>query len=562
MRDKILNFKNIVIVVGILLLFMIVVGVSYAAWLVTAVQANDNIVKSGCFEISFVEDAGSTILVENAFPVTDSEGMNSSPYIFSVENTCDLNATYQVNLEVLNNTTLDKTLINGMLDTNTPDVMSNRTQVDATITGATSYNLSSYKLAGGESRSHEFKMWIDESGTLDNSQNKVIAAKIVIIFVPDVDGSSTGGGDELTDVEICIADYQSQGITPTSIDNFQYDNTKDVVTIYSYNDIAPKDVVIPCEVGGKPVVAIEDSAFVSKGINSVIFPYGIKSIGWQSFYGNNLTALVLPDSVTSVGAGAFGANKLTSVKLSENLTVLSEGVFVENSLTTVTIPNSVTSILGTSFSQNDLTTVSIGSSVTEIGFGAFANNKISTLVLPDSLITLGENAFHSNLLTSVDLGEGLVTIGISAFEGNAITSLVIPNTTTTISGNAFLGNKIATITLGTSLTSVGPAAFYNNLITSLALPSSIVTISENAFHTNRITSLTLNAGLVTIGNSAFQANNISALTIPSSVLNVGTWAFVGNDSLTTINVEGKSSSSQFTFAGEYWNNLATVNYLG
>lgn len=102
----------------------------------------------------------------------------------------------------------------------------------------------------------------------------------------------------------------------------------------------PMDVVIPKKILGVQVKSIGDSAFeygcngdivlptaslnkyeIRKiwcyinpiGINSVILPEGLESIGNGAFYQNNLKTVIIPSTVTEIHNSAFADNQLQSV---------------------------------------------------------------------------------------------------------------------------------------------------------------------------------------------------------------------------------------------------------
>ena len=97
------NYKIILIVLSILIIFCITLGVSYALWQITENQTDKNIVSSGCLEITFEEVAGS-INLTNAYPISDEEGMKLVPYKFKIKNTCTIDSKYYVTLNSFGDT--------------------------------------------------------------------------------------------------------------------------------------------------------------------------------------------------------------------------------------------------------------------------------------------------------------------------------------------------------------------------------------------------------------------------------------------------------------------------
>ena len=87
-------------VIGVLLIFSLVIGISYAAWRLTLTQTNQNTLASSCFDITFEEE--NPILLENTFPMYDEDGKTLTPYTFTITNNCSAYATYQIQLEIIN----------------------------------------------------------------------------------------------------------------------------------------------------------------------------------------------------------------------------------------------------------------------------------------------------------------------------------------------------------------------------------------------------------------------------------------------------------------------------
>ena len=80
-----------------LVLLIITVGVSYS-FLVLSTNGKKNVtVTAGNFTIAFKD--GNSIKIDNAIPLTDTEGLRTNGYSFSVQNTGDINARYSISLE-------------------------------------------------------------------------------------------------------------------------------------------------------------------------------------------------------------------------------------------------------------------------------------------------------------------------------------------------------------------------------------------------------------------------------------------------------------------------------
>ncbi len=176
------NKKYILIVIGIILL-AVSVGISYAVWFLTDTQITNNFAGTACFDMEFTENSNE-IIMQNTYPLKDEVGMSSTPYTFTVTNTCDLVGSVNINLEVLNTTTMDHSLVASMINNSVPKVLTLYNTTDATIEGATSYNLTSGYIGSGESVTYDLRLWVDYSATLDNSQNKIVNSKIVVVSTP------------------------------------------------------------------------------------------------------------------------------------------------------------------------------------------------------------------------------------------------------------------------------------------------------------------------------------------------------------------------------------------
>ncbi|MFC4302010.1 leucine-rich repeat protein [Cohnella boryungensis] len=345
--------------------------------------------------------------------------------------------------------------------------------------------------------------------------------------------------------------------------DFVYTTSNSEVTITKYNG-TDKEVDIPSTINGYPVTSIEELAFTNKQLTSVTIPNSVTnigelafagnlltsvtipnsvtSIGVMAFYVNQLTSVTIPNSVTSIGKEAFYGNQLTSVTIQNGVTNIGVWAFSHNQITSVTIPDSVTSIGDGAFYVNELTTVMISNSVTIIGRDAFAHNKLTSVTIPNGVTSIGDGAFSSNQLTSVTIPNSVTSIGYSVFGSNQLTSVTIPDSVTSIGAWAFGSNQLASVTIPDSVTSIGERAFNNNKLTSVTIPDSVTSIGAWAFGSNQLASVTIPDSVTSIGERAFYNNKITSVTIPNNVTSIGDGAFDSNALLTSVIVEGDSTT--------------------
>ena len=241
------------------------------------------------------------------------------------------------------------------------------------------------------------------------------------------------------------------------------------VEITDYPENATGSVVIPAEIGGKPVTSIGYFAFQScTGLTSVTIPSSVTSIGWYAFSGcTGLSSVTLQQGLTIIGKGMFsGCSGLTSVTIPNSVTTIEQQTFSGcTGLTSVNIPNSVTSIGLQAFSYcTGLTSITIPDSVTNIGNGAFQGcTSLTSVTIPSSVTTIGEWAFSGCTgLTSVTLQQGLTTIGERAFSGcTGLTSVTISEGVTSIGYGTFQScTGLISVTIPNSVTSIEYDAFY------------------------------------------------------------------------------------------------------
>ena len=179
------NRKILLIVLGILLSLSLLVGISYAYYMVTTSQTNKNRLASSCISISLTNEKND-ITLNNAYPITNSEGKKLTPYQFTITNTCNIFISYNVNLEMLEGTDLSTDYIKTMVNSEAPYILSSLDSVSTTIDSSTeSRTLAQGSLGSGDSVDYSLRLWMDENTPLnDETQNKSLISKIVVVAQP------------------------------------------------------------------------------------------------------------------------------------------------------------------------------------------------------------------------------------------------------------------------------------------------------------------------------------------------------------------------------------------
>ena len=179
------NKKILLIVLGILLSLSLIVGASYAYYMVTASQTNKNHLASSCISVSLTNEKND-ITLNNAYPITDSEGKKLTPYQFTITNTCDIFISYNVNLEMLEGTDLSSEYIKTMVNNEAPAILSSLDNIPTTIDKSTeSRILAQGSLGSNDSVDYALRLWMDENTPLnDDTQDKSLISKIVVVAQP------------------------------------------------------------------------------------------------------------------------------------------------------------------------------------------------------------------------------------------------------------------------------------------------------------------------------------------------------------------------------------------
>ena len=178
--------KNIIFLsISLVLIILLGIGVSYSMWNVSVSQDTNNTAYTECFDLS-ITNKENNINLDNAYPISNDKGKSLTPYTFTVTNTCDITTQYNINLEVLNNSTLSSKFIDVMFESNI-NLLSSYDSTDKVNTSSIeSRKLTTGILKSQESKDYSLRLWIDYNTTLEDLDNeiKTFKSKIVVVGKP------------------------------------------------------------------------------------------------------------------------------------------------------------------------------------------------------------------------------------------------------------------------------------------------------------------------------------------------------------------------------------------
>ena len=186
MGNKEKNKKILLFVIPMVLLISII-SFSYAYWMRTSTQTNENILVVGACMDAELTNVTEAIGLFNEFPRKNDVGMQRNPYTFKITNTCNNHIIIDIALEVLETSSMAHEYIrtslqgSGITDDNS-SLLNDFFTRSATIPGAESYTLKEgVILEPHEEQIYDLRLWIEASTPWEEGNSKEFRSKIVII---------------------------------------------------------------------------------------------------------------------------------------------------------------------------------------------------------------------------------------------------------------------------------------------------------------------------------------------------------------------------------------------
>lgn len=232
----------------------------------------------------------------------------------------------------------------------------------------------------------------------------------------------------------------------------------------------------------EPITEVADGAFEIPEGEWVQKKEGVESP-------NGMDTVILPDTLTTIGVRAFRYNKIKSVEFPASVTKIGESAFNSNQLKKLVIPDTVTDLESGAFSANEITELTLSKSVTVIPAGAFSMNiRLDHVDIPDTVTEIGEMAFAGARLTSLTIPASVTKIGRKAFHLHHIEELTIPGTVKEIGESAFEGTfkaiTLKKLTIENGVEKIGKYAFKEGYLESVDIPASVTELASDAFYGN------------------------------------------------------------------------------
>lgn len=151
-------------IISIFVVVLVILSSSFAIY--TAVEkSNDfNSITVGVLKIDFLQDTANTLELNDAYPMTDSLGLETEGYTFKISNTGNLNAKYKIkiiddaekiNSDGCNSYLLDKSRVKVSINSGTPFLLE--------TTRNNEYIVETSSISPDTTKEYSIKMWIDEA---------------------------------------------------------------------------------------------------------------------------------------------------------------------------------------------------------------------------------------------------------------------------------------------------------------------------------------------------------------------------------------------------------------
>ena len=190
MDDIVKDKKKVKIYYSLLITVICIIGVSYAFFQLFLKQSDNNtLVSRTCFNTSLTENT-EKIVLENAYPIVDSEGLKGTPFTFTLKNNCSSYIRLYITIDSehrgnLGTKYLDDNYIKVNISpkgtTSEQSVVLGSKKLTDLDNNRKGYIIVNTGLQANEEKSFDLRLWMDETVTLEQGLGKSWEGKIVVI---------------------------------------------------------------------------------------------------------------------------------------------------------------------------------------------------------------------------------------------------------------------------------------------------------------------------------------------------------------------------------------------
>ena len=557
--------KITLLVIGILLVLSLMLSSSYALWVFNVSQESTNVMVSDCFEITFTDN--NPIGLSSSFPMRDSDGVQTTPYAFTIKNICNHPADFQINLETLNTSTIDEEFIKADLNGHITEY-NVADSVEPTIDDAKSAAmLYEDTLAVNGEKTYNLRIWVNENATQEDVENKSYASKISVIATVRkqfAEGTIIDGPTFSKILKELSGDTDASNVS----------NNESIISVQrSFNEPVAADnaVNIAAEGTNTPIYAwFKDGTIYIYSSLDKIYLNPDSSYMFRAM--TNLTSLDVSyfdsSNVTNMGKMFSLLNHLTKLDVSHfntsKVTSMSSMFYGMSSLTTLDVSNFDTSKVTTMTSMFRAMT-----NLTSLNLSHFDTSKVLNMSYMfsgmSSLTSLDVSHFNTSKVTDMSYMfsgmSSLTSLDVSNFDTSKVTNMsnMLYNVTnlTSLDVSYFNTSKVTNMSsmfmnMG-KLSTLDVSGFDTSNVTKMQNIfrglRSIENIQVNNFNTSKVTDMSFMfydmKGLTTLDVSNFDTSNVENISSMFREMDNITSIYVG-DNWNTSNVT--LSTSMFTLS--------------
>ena len=441
--------KIIGITIGLVIVAIVAVSISYAYWQVTKTQQDKNTMISACLDLDLTSETEG-IKLQSAIPITDAEAALLTGYTFKVTNKCSYDIKYTIGLDALestNNNYMDFKYVDVKLDDN---AKSNYAALEDVVRDGVraSKKLSVAKVKANAANTHTLRAWIDVNTPVDQNAKSFKGKIYITATQADNQKKITNYGAELASGDVSRDSSSSVTYTVYDSGTLVYSGEGKALTTEGYMFL---------ENIYSPLVGLTDE---EKAYNDTNESVDVMQLILFASYVNNLNddewkAMMGDDSATAETAKAQIAEMINAssnptlaksiydkclavninkVVLEDGITAISAGMF-PLFVDTIEIPASVIEMESMSFSSVEIRNLTIPETVTTFA-DALDFATIYNLTINASISNITLNGTYNTLKFSNNTG--LTTVSFDNFN---VKKLYIPSTVTTMNYTNGINDK-------------------------------------------------------------------------------------------------------------------------